>query len=101
MPKHVQRLLTVGAVNGAVEVLERVLDETADTQIDAVALIGDLGAPWSKPDTYREVFKALGKAGKPAFWVPGTMDAPLSDYLRESYNIELVYEHLRGVHGTA
>src|SRR6478609_3755132 len=30
----------------------------------------------------------------------GAADAPLSTYLRESNNMELVYPHLNGVHGT-
>lgn len=101
MPKHAQTLLTLGSINGAVEVLERVLEDVVDKPVDAVAVVGDLAAPLRKPETYRDVFKALGEAGKPTFWIPGSMDAPLSDYLRESSNIELVYEHLRGVHGTA
>jgi uncharacterized protein len=32
--------------------------------------------------------------------VPGAADAPYDKYLRESYNLELVYPHLRDVHGT-
>ena len=64
-------------------------------------MVGDLGAPWSKPDTYRALFRALGESGLPAFWVPGQTDAPLGDYLRESSNMEVAYPLLRGVHGTA
>jgi uncharacterized protein len=100
MTRDARTLLAVGGINGAVESLERVLDQLTEKPVVAVAAIGDLGAPWSKPDTYRAIFKALGRAQIPAFWVPGPMDAPLGDYLRESYNMETVYPHLHGVHGT-
>jgi Icc-related predicted phosphoesterase len=46
------------------------------------------------------VFRALGRAGLPAFWVPGPSDAPVEHYLREAYNIEIVHPLLHGVHGS-
>jgi uncharacterized protein len=101
MAKHFQKLLVVGGLNGEVGALETLLDELSGEPIDAVTVTGDLGAPWSKADAYRAVFKALGQSGLTAFWVPGANDAPLGDYLRESYNMEIAYPTLRGVHGTA
>jgi Icc-related predicted phosphoesterase len=100
MGRDVRKLLAVGGITGAVEPLEQLLDELNEKPVDAVAVVGDLGAPWSTPDTYRAIFKALGRVETPAYWVPGPMDAPLRDYLRESYNMEIVYPHLHGVHGT-
>ena len=101
MAKHSQKVLAVGGMNGEVELLENLFEELGDEPIDAVTLVGDLGAPWSKADTYRALFKALGHADLAAFWIPGPNDAPLGDYLRESYNMEIAYPKLRGVHGTA
>ena len=101
MARHFQRLLAIGGIGGAHETLDALFDELTDTPIDAVAVTGDLGAPWSKADTYRAVLKRLGQSELPAFWVPGPTDAPVRDYLRESYNIEIAYPHLRGVHGSA
>jgi uncharacterized protein len=101
MTRDVRKLLAIGGINGAVEQLERLLAELTERPVAAIAVVGDLGAAWSKADTYRGIFKALGRARTPAFWVPGAIDAPLSDYLRESYNMELVYPHLHGLHGTA
>jgi Icc-related predicted phosphoesterase len=101
MTKHIQKVLAVGDINGDADLLESVFDELDGEPIDAVAVVGDLGAPWSKADTYRTLFKALGHADLPAFWVPGPNDAPLGDYLRESYNMEIAYPKLRGVHATA
>jgi Icc-related predicted phosphoesterase len=101
MAKHFQKLLAIGGLNGEVEPLNALLDELGDEPIDAVSVVGDLGAPWSKPDAYRAIFRALGQSGLTAFWVPGTNDAPLGDYLRESYNMEIAYPKLRGVHATA
>ena len=97
----VRMLLAVAEVRGAVEALRGLLDGLDETEVDAIALVGDLGVEWGeKPETYRAIFKALGEAERPAFWVPGVNDAPLADYLRESYNLEVVYPFLHGVHGT-
>jgi uncharacterized protein len=101
MTKHIRRVLAVGGINGDAGLLEGLFDELGAEPIDAVAVVGDLGAPWSKADTYRALFKALGHADAAAFWIPGPNDAPLGDYLRESYNMEIAYPNLRGVHGTA
>jgi Icc-related predicted phosphoesterase len=101
MAKHIQKVLALGGINGEVELLESLFEELGDEPIDAVTLVGDLGAPWSKVDTYRALFKALGHADVAAFWIPGPNDAPISDYLRESYNMEIAYPKLRGVHATA
>jgi uncharacterized protein len=101
MARHFQKLLAVGGLNGEVEPLETLLGRIGEEPVDAVTVVGDLGAPWSKADTYRAVFKTLGHSGRSAFWIPGPNDAPLGDYLRESYNMEVAYPNLRGVHGTA
>jgi Icc-related predicted phosphoesterase len=96
---HPRTVLALAAIHGDVESLETILDEIS---VDAVACVGDLSPEsGSSPAAYRAVFKALGAAGVPAYWVPGPNDAPLAEYLRESYNGELVYEHLRGLHGSA
>jgi HSP20 family molecular chaperone IbpA/Icc-related predicted phosphoesterase len=100
--RAVRQLLAVGGISGEVEPLERVLREIPATSApDAVAVVGDLGAPWSKPHTYRAIFQVLGETTLPVYWVPGLTDAPLRDYLREAYNMEIVYPSLHGVHGTA
>lgn len=94
-----KRLLAIGTIRGAVEQLQHLLGELPESDADAVVLVGDLGSPWSRAATYRAIFKTLGVSGKHAFWVPGPLDAPVRDYLRESYNMEIVYPTLRGVHG--
>ncbi|MGZ4316623.1 MAG: heat-stable protein [Gaiellaceae bacterium] len=102
MKRAVRQLLAVGGVSGEVEPLERVLRGIpAASAPDAVAVVGDLGAPWTKPHTYRAIFQVLGGTTLPVYWVPGLTDAPLRDYLREAYNMEIVYPSLHGVHGTA
>jgi Icc-related predicted phosphoesterase len=102
MTRRIQKVLAVGPIRGAVEPLERLLgDELSGLEVDAVAVVGDLGAAWSRPDTHRAVFRALGEADIPAFWVPGPVDAPISEYLRQASNMEVAFPRLRGVHGTA
>ena len=51
MAKHIQKVLAVGRMNGEVGLLENLFEELGDEPIDAVTLVGDLGAPWSKADT--------------------------------------------------
>jgi uncharacterized protein len=77
---------------GSAAEVERLADAAAESGAQAIALVGDLGGG---------VLRALGKAGLPAFWVPGPGDAPIEAHLREAFNMELAFPRLRGVHGTA
>jgi Icc-related predicted phosphoesterase len=90
----------VAGINGETRPLEQLFAELPESAADAIAVVGDLGAPWSKADTYRAIFRVLGESHRPTFWVPGPTDAPLRDYLRESYNMEIAFPSLHGVHGT-
>jgi uncharacterized protein len=100
MAQGVRKLVAVAGIGAEVHSLEQLFGELSERGADAVAVVGDLGAPWSKADTYRAIFRALGEGNRPTFWVPGRIDAPLGDYLRESYNMEIAYPFLHGVHGT-
>jgi uncharacterized protein len=42
----------------------------------------------------------LAQTRLPTFYIPGSEDVPIYEYLREAANIEIVYPYLRGVHGT-
>jgi uncharacterized protein len=97
--RRVNKLLALAGLHGDIARLGQVLDAEG-TSVDAVAIVGDLAAPWSRQGIYREVFRLLGQVEKPTFWVPGTSDAPVRHYLQESSNIEVVYPLLHGVHGT-
>lgn len=101
MSRGIRTLLVAGNIRGELEPLERLLGRAPELGADAIAVVGDLGAAWSKADTYRELFRLLGESGRPTYWVPGPIDAPLGDYLREAHNMEIVFPSLRGVHGTA
>jgi Icc-related predicted phosphoesterase len=96
---RIHRVLAVAEVHGATDALELLLDRVGPT-VDAVAVVGNLTEPWSKPETYRAIFKTLGAADVSTFWVPGRDDAPLHEYLSESHAMEIAYPLLRGVHGT-
>jgi uncharacterized protein len=100
MTRRIRRVVAVAGIGGEVPPLEQLLGGLPEADDDAVAVVGDLGAAWSKADTYRLIFRALGQGGRPTFWVPGPTDAPLRDYLRESSNMEIAYPFLHGVHGT-
>lgn len=101
MSQAIRRLLVAGNVRGEIEPLARLLGRAWEVEADAIAVVGDLGVAWSKQETYRDIFKRLGESGKPTFWIPGPIDAPLGEYLREAHNMEIAFPMLRGVHGTA
>jgi hypothetical protein len=100
MPARLRVLLTASGIGGDLDQLERLLKLLPETGAEALAVVGDLGGPWSGAEVYRALFRALGETDVPTFWVPGTTDAPIRDYLREAANIEIVYPNLHGVHGT-
>jgi Icc-related predicted phosphoesterase len=95
--KRVSTIVCAAEPRGSKEAVERLVSLVHERDADAVALLGDLGGG---SDAYRTVFGALGRAGRPAYWVPGPGDAPLGAYLRESHAIEAVHGAVRGVHGT-
>jgi uncharacterized protein len=97
--RSVHTLLALAEPQGDVDRLRQVLDAEA-ASVDAVAIVGDLAAPSSGEGVYGEIFRLLGHVEKPTFWVPGAGDAPLRRYLQESFNVEVVYPLLHGVHGT-
>jgi uncharacterized protein len=96
--EHVNRILCAGQPQGSADAVKRLLALAEEQQAQAIALVGDLG---SGGDGYRDVFRALGAARLPVFWVPGPRDAPADRYLREAYNIEVALPLLHGVHGGA
>jgi Icc-related predicted phosphoesterase len=98
--KHVTRILCAAEPRGSAEAIRRLFEATADIDVHAVALVGELGAGDERAASYHAVFRALGDAGHRAFWVPGPEDAPVESYLREAQNLEIVFPFLHGVHGT-
>jgi hypothetical protein len=68
MAQGVRKLVAVAGIGGEVHLLEQLFGELSERGADAVAVVGDLGAPWSKADTYRAVFRALGEGKRPTFW---------------------------------
>ena len=85
---------------GSVSAVEALVSAARDQDVHAIVVVGDLGAGPDRPAGYRGVFRALARAERPVFWVPGPGDAPVDDYLRESHNIEVVFPDLHGIHGT-
>ncbi|MGZ6582233.1 MAG: Hsp20 family protein [Gaiellaceae bacterium] len=101
MTRRLRQLLVLGEIRGRTDMLQRLLGKLSDANADAVALVGDLGAPWSKPSVHRAIIRALGETERPAFWVPGRWDGPLRDYLPAALAMEVIFPCLRGIHGTA
>lgn len=47
---------------------------------------------------YEFFFKELGGLNIPVFYIPGKYDAPIDRYLKEAFNYEIVFPHIRNVH---
>jgi uncharacterized protein len=92
------KLLALGGVNGAVEPLKAALQDLADDTA-AIAVVGELGGPDGTPETYREVLRALGRAERPTYWVPGATDSTLRHHLHDTSGLEIAFPQLHGVHG--
>jgi len=96
------RLATVHAlanVRGDVERLTEALAAIPADDASAVVLVGDISSDGSA-ESFRAVLRTLGEADQRVYWVPGASDAPVTHFLRESYNVEVVFPKLRNVHGT-
>lgn len=98
---QVRRVLCATEPRGSDQAVQRLLEAAEQRDVQAVALVGDLSAEHNRPASYRSLFRALGAARRPAYWIPGPGDAPVETYLREAQNIEVVHPFLHGVHGTA
>jgi Icc-related predicted phosphoesterase len=100
MAQALRKLVAVAGISGELQPVEQLFAEVPASAADAVAIVGDVGGPGSNAETYRAIFRVFGEGDRPTFWVPGPTDAPLHDYLRESYNMEIAFPLLHGVHGT-
>jgi Icc-related predicted phosphoesterase len=98
--KRVSRILCAADPAGSDAATKLLIEAAEENDVDAIALIGDL-SDGGGGESYRRVLEPLGKEGRPTYWVPGAGDAPFDDYMREAYNMEVVFPGLRGVHGTA
>jgi len=100
MRKHVSKVLATSEPLGHLEEVERLAKKVADTDTEAIAVLGSLASKSVTPRAYGKLFKMLAETGLPTFYIPGPEDVPIDEYLREAANIEIVYPSLRGVHGT-
>ena len=65
-----------------------------------IVLAGSRTPKNTNPREYAVVLKALSEARLPTFYIPGSEDAPFSEFQREAASFEVVYPNVRGVHGT-
>src|SRR6266487_3934219 len=98
--KHVRKILATSEPLGNLEEVERLAKKVADTDVEAVAVLGSLASKSATTRAYGNLFKILAETRLPTFYIPGPEDAPLYEYLREAANMEIVYPYLRGVHAT-
>ena len=100
MRRFTRKVLALANPAGELDYVTKVVGLIPELDVDAVVLVGDLAGGGKKAGQYRSIFKALGGAPVPSFYVPGPNDAPVEEYLREAYNIEIVFPYLHSVHGS-
>ena len=66
MAQRLRKLVAVAGINGEIRPLEQLFEELTVRNADAIAVVGDLGAPWSKADTYRAMIRVLGEGNRPS-----------------------------------
>jgi hypothetical protein len=76
---RVTRILCAADPRGSRAAVERLLAAADDAGVQAVCVVGDLGGETDAVGTYRALFGGLGKAERPAYWVPGPTDAPVAE----------------------
>jgi hypothetical protein len=86
MGEHVTRILCVAEPRGSADAIRQLGDVAAERDVDATIVVGDIGGGPDRRESYRAVFKAFVGLRSPVYWVPGAGDAPVGDYLRETYN---------------
>jgi Icc-related predicted phosphoesterase len=100
MSKAATKIIVASRPNGDVRAVQSLVREARIRGAEAIALLGSLTPKNAERKLYGRVLTALAEDGCPAFYIPGPEDAPFTDFLREAANFEIVYPHLRGVHGT-
>ncbi|MCS7173281.1 MAG: heat-stable protein [Armatimonadetes bacterium] len=100
MRRILRYVMLAAEPRGDVDAVHRLVRSATEAEADAIAVVGDLTGPNPTAETLAALFKILGSANLPTYHVPGPDDAPIVDYLREAYNVELVYPYMHSVHGT-
>jgi hypothetical protein len=97
---RLSKIIAAAGPKGNVEAVRQIGEQARDIRADAVFLVGSLTPKNAEPREYGRVLTALGETKLPAFYIPGPDDAPFGEFLREAANIEVVFPHIHGVHGT-
>lgn len=100
MSKTIRKIFAAAAPKGNTEAVERFAHAAAKANADAIVLLGGLKRAEEGPRSSGQVLKVLAGSGLPSFYIPGPDDSPVTDYLREAADFELVFPNLHGVHGT-
>jgi uncharacterized protein len=100
MRKSTRKIFAAAAPRGNTEAVEHFAHAAAKANADAIVLLGGLKRAEGGPRSSGKVLKVLAGSGLPSFYIPGPEDFPVTDYLREAADFELVFPNLRGVHGT-
>ena len=100
MRKSTRNIFAAAEPRGDVTAVREFVQGAADANADAVFLLGGLKRAGDRPRVFGEILKALASCRLPSFYIPGPDDAPITEYLREAADMEVVFPFIRGVHST-
>lgn len=100
MRRRTRKILATAGPVGDPAMVDRLVAHATEAGADVLVMLGGLAPAEARPREYRPLLKALAHANLPTFYLPGPQDAPIDVYLREAYNMEVVYPFMRGVHGS-
>ena len=100
MRTYLRNIFAAAEPRGDVDAVRGFVQEASDAHADGVFLVGGLKQPGDRPHVLGEILKALAASRLPSFYIPGPEDAPISDYMQNAAEFEVIYSHLHGVHGT-
>ena len=59
--RHLRRLVAAGAINGAADALQALLAQAAESDADALVIVGDLATRGNGKESLRAIFSSLGE----------------------------------------
>jgi uncharacterized protein len=97
---HINTIVATSDPQGDFRYLKRFVKAVAEANAQAVVVLGNLLTRSVTSQAYETFFKQLAEMHLPTFYIPGSEDAPMQEYLREAANIEIIYPYLHNVHNT-
>lgn len=99
MRRVVNTIVATAEPRGNLEAAEQLVKQVGEIHPDAVVVLGNLASKGT-PRASGHILKTVSKAQLPIFYLPGSEDGPIEEYMRAAATMETAFPYLHGVHGT-